>query len=331
MNTQPFLSVSPQLLAPPSGPPFQSGTSGGMRVRPFPLTPSRSREIQTWNIHYINLSRLPTLDCARPKELYKWLNPHVGSMLSTRERSLRKKEQNDTLMFVKETIHAIMVRGSGIQGGKPSRVFALMDKATKNSDTVLFVDAFRYDQSAHTVVCDAFVLPLTHTLLEKHNGPFSKLLQDQKSPVEYVNLMEGEVKQWKHLLPAFSERCRTSWTHREGACEYEIQDRVPLSEEIEHNPLCSCGQGKDVEPMTKVLTWRPFAPYVTRIALSPLFAVTYLEPIMRDINSRRCWLCRGKGKPKLKECSKCQKVRYCGTECQTKDWPMHKKKCGKGI
>ncbi|KAE9396401.1 hypothetical protein BT96DRAFT_922159, partial [Gymnopus androsaceus JB14] len=47
-----------ELLVPPSG-AFQSGLSGGMRVRPFPITlrSGHSSEIQTWNVHYINLSR----------------------------------------------------------------------------------------------------------------------------------------------------------------------------------------------------------------------------------------------------------------------------------
>lgn len=30
---------------------------------------------------------------------------------------------------------------------------------------------------------------------------------------------------------------------------------------------------------------------------------------------------------KLKKCGKCEEVSYCGKECQTKDWPMHKRGC----
>ncbi|KAF9067980.1 hypothetical protein BDP27DRAFT_1383821 [Rhodocollybia butyracea] len=306
-----------ELLVPPSG-PFRSE---GMRTRPFPI-------VQAWNIHYLNLLRLPVLNCSRPKELFEWLNPHIGSMMSTRERKLRKNKESDALMFVKDTLHAIMVRATGIQGGKARRLFSLMDAATSNTDTLLFINDFRFDQSAHTVVCDAFVLPLTHELMNKHNGPFAKLVS--KGDMEHVQLMEGEVASWKHLIPAFVERCRVSWIHTEN-CEYKTQGRIPLTEEIERNPLCSCGEGKDVEGMLKNSLWRPFAPFATRIGLSPLFAVTYLEPIMRDVNARRCWICRGKGKPKLQECSKCRKVRYCGASCQKKDWPAHKSKCAKSL
>ncbi|KAJ3863560.1 hypothetical protein EV359DRAFT_42875 [Lentinula novae-zelandiae] len=312
-----------ELLVPPSGP----SQNGCMPTRPFPvvLASAMCPEIHAWNVHYVNLSRLPFLDCSRPTKLYKWLNPHIGSMMSTRERKERKRHEKDDLMFVKDTLHAIMVRSSGIQGGKARRLFSLMDKGTHNTDTLLFVNGLRYDQSAHTVVCDAFILPLTEAILERHDRPFTKLVNTAN--VEHIQLMEGEVASWKHLIPAFVERCRT-WSHGQN-CEYKTLGRIPLTEEIEHNPICSCGEGKDVEGMSKIAAWRPFAPYATRIALSPLFAVTYLEPILRDINSRRCWLCRGRGKPKLHECSKCRKVRYCGPACQKKDWAAHKKKCVK--
>jgi hypothetical protein len=30
---------------------------------------------------------------------------------------------------------------------------------------------------------------------------------------------------------------------------------------------------------------------------------------------------------KLKECSRCRSVRYCGKECQTADWPAHRATC----
>ncbi|GAW07929.1 protein [Lentinula edodes] len=139
-----------ELLVPPSGP----SQNGGMPTRPFPvvLASAMCPEIHAWNVHYVNLSRLPFLDCSHPTKLYKWLNPHIGSMMSTRERKERKRHEKDDLMFVKDTLHAIMVRASGIQGGKARRLFSLMDKGTHNTDTLLFVNGLRYDQSAHTVM-----------------------------------------------------------------------------------------------------------------------------------------------------------------------------------
>ncbi len=39
--------------------------------------------------------------------------------------------------------------------------------------------------------------------------------------------------------------------------------------------------------------------------------------------------CRCCGKAASLRCSKCRKVFYCGKECQARDWPIHKKECGK--
>jgi hypothetical protein len=70
---------------------------------------------------------------------------------------------------------------------------------------------------------------------------------------------------------------------------------------MERDPLCSCGKGKDVEGMHKVAEWAKLAPFAVRVAFSPLFAVSYLEKVGRDPAAGRCFVCRGKGKPKMNE------------------------------
>ncbi|KDQ10028.1 hypothetical protein BOTBODRAFT_147955 [Botryobasidium botryosum FD-172 SS1] len=227
-----------EAVVPVSG-PFQPD---GMKLNPFPvsLTPDF---VNPWNVHRLNLSRLPILD-VKGKDLGVWLNAHLGAAMSSRERSLRKKHKTDALMFIKDTLHAIFVQSSGIQSATPHRVFSLHD-TTKNSDTIFFISDLRYDLHSHTW------------------GMMT------------VKVLEGEMRSWKQLLPAFVERCRT-WTHGDN-CEYRSQGKIPLTEVMEEDPLCSCGRGKDTEGMSKVPLWREFAPYVTRVALSPLFAVSYLE------------------------------------------------------
>ena len=307
-------------MVPVSG-PFKPD---GMAVNRYPVV-SAGNVPNPWSIHRLNLFNLPVLNTdQKTDDLYNWLNPHVGSMMSSRERTLRKKHKTDPLMLVKDTIHAIFVRSSGIQGGPPMRVFSLRDSATNNCDTILFISDLRYDLHSHTMVCDGYVLPLTHNLLLKIEKPFGELVC--RSDLLSTRVEEGEVQEWKRLLPAFAERCRTSWTHTDQ-CEYALEGNIPRSELMEFDPLCSCGRGKDVEGMLKVDAWRPLAPYVTRIALSPLFAVSYLETVLRDPSAHRCSVCRGKGKPKIMTCSRCQKVRYCQKECQKRDWDAHKKNC----
>jgi MYND finger len=292
-----------------------------MKLNPFPVV-GTDRILRPWSIHRLNLSRLPTLDLKATK-VNEWLNPHVGSMMSSRERSLRKKHKEDALMFIKDTLHTILVRSSGIQGGRARRLFALQDHTTRDCDTILFINDLKFDLHSHTIICDGYVLPLTPDLLLKIESVFAKLVVN--GDMVNVAMMEGEMQTWKQLLPAFVERCR-SWNHEEN-CEYKSQGKIPLTQIMEVDPLCSCGRGKDVEGMSKAALWRDFAPYVTRVALSPLFAVSYLETVGRDPAAYRCSLCRGKGKPKLMTCSDCKKVRYCSRECQKKDWKTHKKRC----
>ncbi|KAI0682716.1 hypothetical protein C8T65DRAFT_750161 [Cerioporus squamosus] len=293
----------------------------GMKLNPFPIIGS-GKALFPWNIHRLSLAHLPRLDLKVPK-LDVWLNPHLGSMFSARESKMRKKHQADVLVFVKDTLHFIFVRSAGIQGGCSRRVFALRDVATKECDTLFFISDLRFDLHSHTVVCDGYVLPMTPDMMFKMSGFFDDLVHS--GTIAQVSVFEGEMEAWKQIIPAFVERCRT-WEHT-ADCEYLANQVVPLTQEMHVDPLCSCGRGKDVDGLLKVAEWRQFAPFVTRIALSPLFAVSYLETVGRDPSAHKCSVCRRRGKPKMMTCSKCQKARYCSTACQKKDWPRHKPKC----
>ncbi|KAH9917684.1 uncharacterized protein BXZ73DRAFT_80803 [Epithele typhae] len=246
-----------------------------MRFNPSPIVKSDTNSFHPWNIHRVTLEKLPLLKLPSKGPPLDWFNNHVCSAFSLRERANRDaKNHADVLMCVKDTIHALMARSVGLFGA-PSRVFSLRDEPTGDSDTILFIHGIRLDLSSHTLVADASVLPLTPTVLDKLGPVFPKLIQG----IEQTRVYGAEMRAWKQLLPALAERCRT-WTHR-PACEYRAAGRIPLTVELsEGDPLCACGRGHDAEPMRAVPAWRPFAPYVTRIALSPLFAVSYLEPVI---------------------------------------------------
>ncbi|KDQ10031.1 hypothetical protein BOTBODRAFT_190794 [Botryobasidium botryosum FD-172 SS1] len=307
-----------EVVVPVSG----SFKADGMKLNPFPVT-STENSLAPWNVHRLNLSRLPILD-VEGKDLKLWLNAHIGATMSSRELSLRKKHKTDALMFIKDTLHAIFVQSSGIQTGTPYRLFTLEDDTTKNSDTIFFISDLRYDLHSHTVVCDGYVLPLAHDILPEMLDMLPKLLGPDGGMMK-VKVLEGEMRSWKQLLPAFVERCRT-WQHG-GSCEYRSQGKIPLTEAMEEDPLCSCGRGKDTEGMSKVPLWSLFAPYVTRMALSPLFAVSYLERVGRNPDAYKCSVCRKRGNPKIMTCGGCKRVRYCSKACQRKDWKSHSAKC----
>lgn len=314
-------------------PVYEPFKSKGMRMNLFPIIPSRAQQgnLSSWSIHHLNLAKLPSIDIRSSTSRPMWVDMHVGSMFSHRERSLRKKQStSDQLTLLKDTLHAIMVNATGVQGKAPlakRQVFSLFNTDAKNADTIIFISDAKYDLSSHTVVLDAFVYPGTVSLTGKLLFSIGKLFE--KGNVNQIPVRQEEVQAYKQLLPSLAERCRTgSWTH-EPNCEYQTQGRIPLSTEMEHDPLCSCGQGKDVEPMKNNKLWAPFAPYVTRIAISPLFGVSYLEAILRDPSQKKCFVCRKSRKPNLLECMKCKNVRYCSQDCQKKDWPTHKPRCKK--
>jgi hypothetical protein len=299
-----------KIIAPVSG-PFKSE---GMKLNLFPVV-GTNRRFSPWNIHHLNLPRLPFVDI-KAKEL-GWLSQNVSSQKSSHERAHKEKYQKNPLTLIKDSLHCILCRSAGSQDAPVSRLFALRDKPSQECDTLFFVSSLRFDLEFHTVVGDGFVLPLTPGLMSKIRAPFGNLVREGN--IFNVGVYEGEMSAWKQLLPAFVERCRSTWTHGVN-CEYESKGRIPLSEEMHLDPLCSCGKGKDVEAISEVALWEAFAPYVTRVALSPLFAVSYLETIVED----QCSTCQKKGTQK---CARCKQVLYCSPECQKKDWKNHKARC----
>jgi len=102
----------------------------------------------------------------------------------------------------------------------------------------------------------------------------------------------------------------------------------------------------------KVKEWKRLAPYVVKIAIGPLFAVSYLDSVGGRLKSalaqnspitsprpaavgssasgntfERCKKCGRNGKPKLLVCGKCRMVSYCSAACQKEDWRAHKPQC----
>ncbi|KAJ6482109.1 hypothetical protein C8R47DRAFT_982261 [Mycena vitilis] len=306
-----------EVVVPISG-PFRSD---GMKLNPFQVI-GEGLSFVPWSFHLLNLSRSPILSTEAPG-IKTWLKPHLAWMLSARERKLTRTHENDPLALIKDTINTIFHHASGISGGPVRRVFALQDKPSAECDTIIFIGAVRFDLSAHTLICDAYVLPLTPALMSKVGAEFGNLVREGN--ILNVGVYGDEMKAWKQLLPSFVERCR-AWKHANN-CEYRTQKMVPLGVEMHLDPLCSCGRAKDVDGMRKEKLWSPFAQSVTRIAISPLFALSYLEPVARDPDAGRCSVCRGKGKPKMKRCARCERVRYCSPGCQRKDWTTHKPKC----
>lgn len=268
----------------------------------------------------------------------EWANPLAALSLSDRENAARKAKAGDTFVDLKRSLHALFVRATGVQGDVKVEFFGLR-RPDQPTDLVFFVPEIRLDLANHTMVLDAFAMPLHQEILPK---VVPKLTPMQ---VCWVDVDDTELVTWKALLPSFVERCRT-WEHT-SSCEYRVPGAtVPLATEFTKLPICTCGRGQVTEAFRKRKEWAPFAPYVTRAAIGMLFPVSYLEPVGFDPQRRdadppsekalrsqvgdRCFECQ-KWLPKEKRlhCSKCKKAAYCDRQCQMKDWQSHRKACKK--
>ncbi|GJE85054.1 zinc finger MYND domain-containing protein [Phanerochaete sordida] len=297
----------------------------------FPITMDHQTPIP-WAIHRLNLERLPVLSTSGiPKERLGWLNTHVSLALSDREQRAREAKTMDTLAHVKDSLHSIVVHASGFQGPKPVSVVGLNLAARGGVDTLLFIPELRVDVAAHTIVADAYVLPVHISVLPELMQPISAITPE----ILQVMVTDDECMAWKHLLPNLVEHCRT-WVHT-PQCAYRAPGaRIPLVAEYAEIPICACGQGKVGGAFRAHDEWAPFAPYVTRVALSPLFAVSFLESVAGklkglkdDLNSRLADTSSSSGTDGVEAdlSRRCKKVAYCGDDCQRKDWKSHKRFC----
>ena len=311
----------------------------GLSQTPFPVI-RQDKILSLWNIHYVDLERLPVLDHSASSKL-SFVKIHVDMSFCDRERRLCAAETEgrlqtsdlDVVTRVKQSIHHLVVNSSGLKE-KRCPVVGLSDD-DQGIFTMIFINGVRLDLASHTVVVDACVLPLTEDLVSRL---FNAIAKVQEEGLMSTFTKPDEVKAWKHLLPAFTERCRR-WSHT-ATCEY-LSSGVPVSEEIDQSPLCSCGRGKNLGSFTQKKSWKEFAPYVTRAAISPLFAVPFVDSIGTDMwnashgsghdaqRNNSCANCHGPGKPKLLVCASCKNVNYCSVSCQKTDWKIHKKSCKK--
>jgi hypothetical protein len=282
----------------------------------FPLFRRADNIISTWNLPYLYFGALAELD-PLADDLETWLVPHLLSVYSDRELSLRQMTP-DLLTHIKNCIHAMMLPENTIV------------RLKSNDRSLTFLLARLYlDLNCHSVVREAYVLETSSDQMFNN------------SAVVQLTISEPQMKLWRSALPAMVERCR-HWEHLQ-TCEYISDSRF--------TSLCSCGKGNVPEEFSTFEGWN-LKPHATRIAISPIFCPPYLErtrgfskclaennaecmEILRtftpitdatDMSSQKqkckmCW------KDSSRKCSKCEEVVYCSTTCQGKDWKEHKVFC----
>ncbi|KKY32509.1 putative mynd finger family protein [Diaporthe ampelina] len=322
----------------------------------FPSTLAKSRSSPSigqtipvpLNVPHVNLDNLPVLDIA-DKERLGFLTTLTSCMFSARERKLRDQASDSGLvtsarMNFKESLFTMFMLASGLQGGQTG-LFAIHHPEKGGIHMLLFVSAIRLDGANASVALDAAVIPFTVEMIQGGKlEPFLLILRELECCT--ITVDDEELALWKKVLPALAERCR-NWTHT-PECEYAVPGAaVPLSTEAGKQVLCSCGAGRLPQDFISLPEWDVAAQFATRIAISPTYAVAFVEDVIdpsmaeniprsglgvQGYDSLRCTNCGGleaKGGGALMKCARCKTVRYCSAECQKKDWKKHRMECGK--
>ena len=221
----------PQVVVPLSAP----HGSGGFATSNFPILLSQDRPPTAWNMHRLNLERLPTLHLEKTGNP-GWICPHVSMAMSDRERDIREQAESsrkslpqDVLVQIKDTLHSLFMRAS-----EPNarRIFGFTAPSC-GTYTIVFLNQIRLDLASNTLVADSCVLPLTQQRVKDLGQYLADLASDEKMVL--INTSDAEGHAWKQLFPAFVERCRT-WSHK-LTCQYIQVGAIPLSTELNQNPI----------------------------------------------------------------------------------------------
>ncbi|EKM79834.1 hypothetical protein AGABI1DRAFT_18833, partial [Agaricus bisporus var. burnettii JB137-S8] len=314
--------------------PSRDSPFSQVTLQPFPVTQCSEASLGPicWNAPYMKIDNFPTVAISGDA---KWVSTHLGMTLSHHERRLQQSdasnEEYGPMMNFKMSIGNAFL----LHVRDKTKVHFLMDSAASEPFAIMFLSSIRFDLSSATVVGDAVII-----IMEPSIKAFvAHCLRG--TAFSTISVDVDEVCLWYQALPVFAERCR-QWQHL-PTCEYLQQQRIPLSSERGKNPICSCGKGKNLGAFGENSRWKALVPHATRIALAPIFPVTYLEDVTeqglktalksRDDtstatprSSNGCQNC-GKTGTKLSNCSACQSVKYCSKDCQLVDWMTHKSVC----
>lgn len=293
----------------------------------------------------VNLDIQPIMKFTTQKD-GTWLNILTGiGAMSVAEQQVHHQGNSSSESSKSEFKQSLSVMFSSFMGfhpqvKEPIRIFQLTLRRNQSTHAYIFVRSLRHDLDLGSIALDAYFMPLTKARLQTLSAAVPRLLSVNAKPALGLSLSDDESTLWKRLLPALAERCRT-WQHK-GTCEYRSNGKIPLSVEPEENPLCTCGEGQTPSDFAEDNEeWAPFAKYVTRIAIAPVFPVPYVEataaptdfaqtiPAAQSAGSGpKCDNCNT-ASTEVKNCAACGKARYCSKECQKTAWKVHKPHCKK--
>ena len=140
---------------------------------------------------------------------------------------------------------------------------------------MLFGSALRMDMANQSVFLDAANLPLHQAMLAQRLEPIAQT--QARDGLALVNADNAELSLWKHILPAFAERCR-SWQRR-PTCRYLAERKRSLTIENGKPFMCSYGLGCFPDGyLGEVKEMEVLRKSAVRIAVP----VVYSSPISKD-------------------------------------------------
>ncbi|KAG8774571.1 hypothetical protein FRC12_001912 [Ceratobasidium sp. 428] len=317
-----------EIIVPVSSPPDNSGYCQDLAPVIYGET------ISPWNVHHINLDRMPRL---KPGGRTDWLQTQVDIQHSLEEMNVMNRKNPTELAIpiyrlvnLKNSLREMTMYAfiGGIQGRKP-RAFILL-AASGGLYAVILIGGLCLDLASSSISLDAaFISGSTPELPNLNAANASFMIGDS---IDIIT-NKFEALAWQKMLPVFAERCRT-WSHNSN-CEYATLGLIPLSTEQWQSPICDCGKGIGFKgPEWKDPRWQRVLPYATRVAICPFFAMQG-DPTDSKKGEFACWVCGSSGesgmygKPNLLRCGGCKKAKYCSKTCQQLDWKLHKVGCNK--
>ena len=200
-----------------------------------------------------------------------WLPCHLFGMYSAYETPLLGPEKHGIFLEFKKSLLSVF-EYIARSGGAESSVFTLAPKDLiwRAGGPLLFFSTGLYlDGNSNTVVAETYVVPMTAI-----TNPRSSILSRFEETRAFDD--HHRISRSVSIVEDFTP-CNGGKMSRLGTyfvlriCRRSAEEFDP-----DKSPLCSCGVGKVSKTFIQS-RWKDATNFVTRVAISPLFAAPYLE------------------------------------------------------
>ncbi|KAI9889595.1 MAG: hypothetical protein M1814_005102 [Vezdaea aestivalis] len=247
---------------------------GGFESNPFPVLTHTYRPPLSWSLPRINLDRQPKIILTHDS-FTQGLVILLKTSFSASEHGSSDSISSNTSsarLDLKRSIHVIFLNFLG--HGHLSRQFTeflLCNDQERVRRAVLLVSSIRLDFDSGSPVLDGYIVPLNGERVSQYATALQKL---EAGNTLRVTVSDEEWVLWKKFVPAITERCR-EWNHQK---ECKAFKHTRLDDCVNNGSLvCACAQGCVPADFPREGLWSEFSYHATRIALSPLYLVPYLE------------------------------------------------------